>query len=191
MGGDRLTLMRGHSVRRLATAAAAFVLALMLWVQMAQADISRFVGDYSGTATMTSVDGHSETRDMSVTITETKDGFHVAWESVSHKKDGRKKTKSYEVDFMPSDRPGIFAAAMQRNVFGHAVQLDPMKGEPYVWGRITGDTLTVFSLFLDETGGYELQQFDRTLAEGGLELEFSVVRNGMPQRSVSSFLKRN
>jgi len=186
-----LNLIRGHSVRILATAITAFVLALFLWVQTAQADISRFVGEYSGTATMTSVDGSSETRDMSVAITETKDGFHVAWQSVSHKAGGRKKTKSYEVDFMPSDRPGIYAAAMQRNGFGHAVQLDPMKGEPYVWGRITGDTLTVFSLFLDETGGYELQQFDRTLAEGGLELEYSVVRNGTPQRSIRSFLQRN
>ena len=182
--------LRGKPVSSLALFLGAFVTALFVWVQAVQADISRFLGEYSGTADLVTVDGQSTTRDMSVMISETKDGFRVAWESVSHKDDGRKKTKSYEVDFMPSDRPGIFAAAMQRNVFGHAVPLDPMKGEPYVWGRITGDTLTVFSLFLDDTGGYELQQFDRTLAEGGLMLKFSVARNGAPQRSVESFLKR-
>lgn len=163
---------------------------LMMWGQSARADITRFVGAYSGSAKLETVHGYSETRDMSVVISATKDGFRVAWESVTHKDDGRKKSKAYEVDFMPSDRPGIFAAAMQHNVFGHAVQLDPMKGEPYVWGRIIGDTLTVYSLFLDETGGYELQQFDRSLAEGGLQLNYSAIRDGGPQRSVQTFLKK-
>ena len=94
------------------------------------------------------------------------------------------------MDFLPSQRPGIFAAAMQRNVFGHAVQLDPMKGEPYVWGRIVGETLTVYSLFLHDDGRYELQQFDRTLVEGGLQLNYTAIRDGVPQRSVETFLKR-
>ena len=65
-----------------------------------------------------------------------------------------------------------------------------MKGEPFVWGRIRGDTLTIFSLFVDENGDYEIQQFDRTLADGGLTLKFTDSRNGRPQRSVETFLKR-
>jgi hypothetical protein len=79
---------------------------------------------------------------------------------------------------------------MRRNVFGHDVQLDPMKGEPFVWARIEGDTLSVYSLFVTETGGYEIQQFDRTLADGGLSLDFQVVINGKIQRTVSTFLER-
>ena len=168
----------------------ACVLALALWTQAALADVSRFVGEYVGSAQLTTVDGHAENRDMSVSISETKDGFRVEWASVTHKEDGRKKEKSYTVDFLPSERPGIFAAAMQRNVFGHAVQLDPMKGEPYVWGRIVGETLTVYSLFLHDDGRYELQQFDRTLVEGGLRLNYIAIRDGAPQRSVETFLKR-
>ncbi|WZK91023.1 hypothetical protein QEZ52_11980 [Aliisedimentitalea scapharcae] len=163
----------------------------LLAVSAAQADVERFVGEYSGQAQMQDASGHEETRDLSVTISEYKKGFQVQWESVTHKSDGRKKTKAYSVDFQPSDRDGIYSAAMQRNVFGHAVPLDPMKGEPFVWGRIVGDTLTVFSLFVDQNGDYELQQFDRTLNDGGLQLEFQSVRNGEPQRTVSAFLKRN
>lgn len=159
--------------------------------QPARADISRFVGDYSGSADVLSVDGTKIPRDMSVRISRTKDGFTVQWTSITHKPDGRIKEKSYSIDFLPSDRPGIYSAAMKRNVFGHAVQLDPMKGEPFVWGRIHGDTLTVYSLFVDDQGGYELQQFDRTLAEGGLMLDFTNLRNGDKQRSVTTFLKRN
>ncbi|MCA0872159.1 hypothetical protein LCL97_15060 [Seohaeicola saemankumensis] len=154
------------------------------------AEVSDFVGDYTGSADVVSADGSTITRDMSVSISETKHGFIVQWTSATHKPDGRIKEKSYSIDFVPSDREGIYAAAMTRNVFGHAVQLDPMKGEPFVWGRITGDTMTVYSLFVDDEGGYELQQFDRTLAEGGLMLDFTNLRNGDKQRSVSTFLAK-
>ena len=155
-----------------------------------RAEIADFVGEYVGEAEVVSADGSSARRNLSVTIAATKDGFSVAWTTVTVKPSGDSKEKSYEIMFLPSDREGIFAAAMKRNVFGHAVQLDPMKGEPYVWGRISGDTMTVYSLFVDDHGGYEMQQYDRTLTEGGLKLEFDRFRNGETLRSVSAFLKR-
>lgn len=170
--------------------AAAFVVLFGLWAQVAGADISRFVGDYTGSAEILSADGTLTPRDMSVSISENRKGFTVQWTSITYKPDGRIKEKSYSIDFVASERSGIYAAAMTRNVFGHTVQLDPMKGEPFVWGRIAQDTLTVYSLFVDDIGGYELQQFDRTLTEGGLTLEFSNLRNGEKQRSVSTFLAR-
>ena len=159
-------------------------------VVVAQAPINSFVGDYSGSADIQTADGSVLTRDMSVSIRELKEGFSVRWSSTTYR-EGEPREKSYQISFVPSDRPGVFAAAMTKNVFGHEVPLDPMKGEPYVWARIGGDTLTVFSLFVDNDGGYEIQQFDRTLAEGGLELEFRRLRNGEPQRSVSTFLKQD
>lgn len=152
--------------------------------------IEPFVGEYKGSAEVVNSDGSSAPRDMSVEVSETNDGFNVTWSSTSYKPDGRTKEKSYSVDFLPSDRAGVFSAAMKRNVFGHAVQLDPMKGEPYVWGQIVGDTLTVYNLFIDATGGYELQQFDRTLTEGGLMLEFSRLSNGVQARTVETFLEK-
>ncbi len=162
----------------------------LLATQLTAAEISDFVGVYSGSAEMVSADGKTSPRDMSVAISETKKGFEVSWTTTIYRANGRVKESSYDIDFVPSDRDGIYAAAMQTNVFGHSVQLDPMKGEPYVWGRIIGDTMTVYSLFVNDDGGYELQQYDRTLADGGLQLEFSRVRNGEVQRSVSTFLKR-
>lgn len=169
---------------------AVLVVLFGMWAQIAGADISRFYGDYTGSANVLSADGTQTPRDMNVSISEGRNGFTVKWTSTTYKPDGRVKEKSYSIDFVESERPGIFAAAMTRNVFGHAVQLDPMKGEPFVWGRINQDTLTVYSLFVDDVGGYELQQFDRTLAEGGLMLEFTNLRNGEKQRSVSTFLSR-
>jgi len=165
--------------------------ALLLLVAPANAaDISQFVGSFTGSATVESSDGTSARRDMSVEISKGDYGFSVQWTSSTHKPDGRIKTNSNSVNFVPSDRDGIYAAAMEKNVFGHEVQLDPMKGEPFVWSRIVGDTLTVFSLHVDKAGSYEMQQYDRTLADGGLQLKFSFLRNGQEQRSVSTFLKR-
>jgi hypothetical protein len=175
----------------------ALTAAIVLWLVSTNAaradlqeDLARFVGEYAGSAEIARADGSTENRDMSVQIDTSKEGFTVEWTSVTYKSDGRKKEKSYSIDFQPSDREGVYAAAMKRNVFGHSVQLDPMKGEPYVWGRVIGDTLTVFSMFVDDQGGYEMQQFDRTLKNGGLELEFNSTRNGQAQKSVTTFLER-
>jgi len=152
--------------------------------------ISPFVGAYKGNADLESPNGTIAHRDMSVEITESGNGFTVQWTSITHKQDGRVKEKYNSVKFVPSARSGIYTAAMERNVFGREVPLDPMQGEPFVWGRISGDTLTVFSLFVDDAGGYEMQQYDRTLTDGGLTLDFSFQRNGEQLRSVSTFLKR-
>lgn len=171
--------------------AGALLLTLLFWAVAAQADdISRFVGTYTGSAFVQTGDGTEAPRDMSVWITQTKDGFEVKWSSTTYRSDGRAKEKTYEIEFVPSDRGGVFAAAMKRNVFGHSVQLDPMKGEPYVWARIEGDTLTVFSLYVAQDGGYELQQFDRTLVENGLDLHFRRLNHGKTQREVRTFLER-
>lgn len=170
-------------------------LAVCLWAgalaqQALASGIEPFVGDYTGSAEVVDADGTATPRDMSVSIHEARGGFNVSWTTTTYKSDGRVKDEKYSVDFQTSDRPHVYSAAMRRNVFGHEVPLDPMKGEPFVWGRIDGDTLTVFSLFIDENGGYELQQFDRTLADGGLNLSFSRFRNGEKSRSVDTFLKK-
>ncbi|WP_420587282.1 hypothetical protein [Ruegeria sp.] len=170
-------------------------MALLLWtafatLQVRAADIAPFVGDYIGSANLVEKDGTETPRDMSVSIKELKNGFNVSWTTTTYRGDGRVKEQKFSVDFLPSERSDVFSAAMKRNVFGHEVPLDPMQGEPFVWGRIEGDTMTVFSLFIGETGDYELQQYDRTLAEGGLDLSFSRFRNGVKSRSVETFLQK-
>lgn len=166
------------------------VIAVLCAALAARADVARFVGSYEGSAEVSSADGSSHKRDMSVEIAETDEGFSVAWTSTTYRPDGSSKDKSYAIEFLASDRGDVYASAMKRNVFGHDVQLDPMKGEPYVWSRIDGDMLSVYSLFVAEDGGYEIQQFNRTLTEGGLDLDYKSVRNGEIQRTVSTFLER-
>ena len=178
------------AVTRQALALCFCICALVLAAAAARADITRFAGSYEGSADVISADGTARPRDMSVTIEPTDEGYRVDWTSTTYRPNGTAKSKSYSIEFVPSDRADVYASAMKRNVFGHAVQLDPMKGEPYVWSRIDGDTLSVYSLFVAEDGGYEIQQFNRTLTDGGLTLEYQSVRNGAIQRTVTTFLKK-
>ena len=161
-----------------------------VWAGQVSADpIDRFVGVYSGEVDV-EIDGEMVQRDASVEIEAASPGFVVSWTTATRRSDGSIKEKSYTVDFRPTLRDGVFGAAMRKNVFGKEVPLDPMKGEPYVWSRIVGDTLSVFSIYVYDDGSYEIQQFDRTLVEGGLELQFSSAKNGKVRRRLTAFLER-
>lgn len=151
--------------------------------------IERFVGTYAGNAEF-DLNGKVQKRDMSATIKETRNGFLLSWTSVTYKSDGRTKEKTYEIEFVPSVRENIYQSAMKSNLFGKAVPLDPLAGEPFVWARFEGDTFSVFSLFINETGEYEIQEFHRTLVDEGLELLFKRIHNGVPEREINTILKR-
>ena len=170
---------------RLLLCAAFFLFPAVLWA----ADAERFVGTFIGEATFES-DGETRRRDMSTTIQTTRDGFQLSWTSVTYKDIGRTTEKTYTINFTPSDRPNIYQSAMAQNLFGQSRPLDPLKGEPFVWARFEGDTLSVFSLFINETGNYEVQEFHRTLVEDGLDLVFLRIRNGMVEREIRTLLER-
>lgn len=155
----------------------------------ALAGIERFVGSYAGQAEFMA-DGETVRRDMSTTIEETREGFAITWTSGTYKPDGRIKEKTYEIEFTPSERDNIYQAAMKANLFGKAVPLDPLAGEPFVWARLEGNTFSVYSLFINEAGEYEIQEFHRTLVEAGLDLVFLRVRNGQPEREIRTVLVR-
>ncbi|MDF3416017.1 hypothetical protein HKX54_16230 [Sulfitobacter sp. M57] len=153
------------------------------------AEIDRFEGTFTGQAEFT-VNGAAQKRDMSTTIKAQNDGFVLSWTSVTFRSDGRTKEATYTIQFVPSARDNIFQSAMKKNLFGKATPLDPLQGEPFVWARFEGDMFSVFSLFINETGDYEVQEFHRSLAEGGLDLLFRRFRNGTLDREIKTLLLR-
>lgn len=190
IGGIQVFRLARRGVLRLGLLGIVGAFGGVLAGEAAAQDFSRFIGNYSGSAQVEDAGVRSQ-RDMSVSIRATKAGFEVNWKSISHKAGGRLKEKEYTIAFLPTRREGIYSSAMGVNVFGNPVPLDPMKGDPYVWGRITGDTLTVFSLLIDRDGGYEMQQYDRSLADGGLDLDYQRIRNGEKLKSIRVFLERD
>lgn len=162
---------------------------ILLPVAAVAASIEEFEGTYEGEAQFV-FEGETQQRDMSTTIEATKNGFVLSWTSVTYKSDGRTKAKTYTIEFIPSNRDNIYKSAMKKNVFGKATPLDPLQGEPFVWARLEGDTLSLFSLFINTRGEYEMQEFHRTLVDGGLDLVFRLVHNGTSEKEIKTKLKR-
>lgn len=163
---------------------------LVASAEEAQADaIDPFVGEYVG-RTLSNGEGEIEARDASVTIEKADGGFVIKWTTVTHRANGRAKRKSHSVRFQATDRDSLFSSAMKRDKFGGLTPLDPLKGEPYVWAKIEGKTLRVHAMIITETGGYEMQIYDRTLTDSGLRLNFSRVRDGEILRDITANLAR-
>jgi hypothetical protein len=169
----------------------AFVLTLFLLLPaiVFAADVDRFIGTYEGQAE-TVLDGETKGRDLRASVESSGKGFNLSWTSVSYKVGGDVKERTYEIEFVPSQRDSIYGSAMKTNMFGKQVPLDPLKGEPFVWARFESNTFSVFSLFINEVGEYELQEYHRTLVDGGLDLLFRRVSNGVPQKEITAFLAR-
>ena len=155
----------------------------------AAGSFSAFVGNYTGSAE-SSVDGKKISRNLDISISETKKGFQVNWATATLKPSGKMKKKAYSIKFIPSQRENIFSSAMATNLFGGQTALDPMKGQPYVWARIVDKTLTVYALHVTDDGGYELQVYDRTLTKEGLDLKFSRIRDGKPTLDIRGSMVR-
>jgi hypothetical protein len=181
-----------HSFRGLCSGVALTVVLVLAGghpVYGAGANLEPFFGKYEGTAVMDHGTGVQK-RDIGVEILRHERGFTLEWVTVTYKADGTPKRKNYSVHFEPSGRTDIYASAMRTNMFGDRIPLDPLQGHPYMWARISGATLTVFVMFVSESGGYEMQTYDRTLTKSGMELRFSRVRDGIPLRTVTGTLRR-
>ena len=154
-----------------------------------EAQWERFYGAYVGSDNK-AVAEEIEARDLEVEITSAKKGFKVAWTTVIHKPNGRVKRVENEIRFIPTEKPNLYASAVQTNMFGKAVPQDPLKGEPYVWATVRDDVLKIHALLLTDNHGYEIQVYERRLTPQGLGLVFSRVRDGERLRDITADLVR-
>jgi hypothetical protein len=160
-------------------------------VAAADAALAQFFGEYAGRAVQAPNEALAP-RDLGIKIgPHDKDGFSLDWTTVIHGADGPKR-QTYSINFAPLERAGFFASAMRNDTFGHAEPLDPLKGDPYIWARIAGRTLTVHAMLITDDGGYEMQVYERTLTEGGsgMSIKFTRNRDGRQLKTVTGLLKR-
>lgn len=172
------------------TSWAVLLLALMTLAGAGQAATDKldiFFGEYEGQAVTGGANEISK-RDLRVKISPVRNGFQVNWIAVTKRPDGRLKRKEYSIDFHPTKRKNIYRSGERRDMFGNAVPLDPLKGDPYVWARVEGDTLTVFALHVLEDGGYEMQTYARKRVPEGIDLKYSRIRDGEILRTVEGTL---
>jgi hypothetical protein len=148
--------------------------------------IQSFVGVFKGEAEIS----QSRSRSLQVVVKRIKDGFNVSWKTITLESSGSGKTKSYSIDFIASDRKGIFGSAMKTNLFGGQEPLDPMKGEPYFWARLNEKTLTIYGMLINEEGNYEVQRYDRTLEGNDMLVKYTLTRSGDVVKTITATLTR-
>jgi hypothetical protein len=158
-------------------------------VRSAGSPIEPFFGQYVG-KTIVGDDGETTVRDLGVSIEPDGDYFKISWSTATRRGDGEIKHKSYAISFAPTKRPEIYRSAMRTDMFGNRVPMDPLSGDPFVWCRIAGNTLTVYALLIDHAGSYDLQIYERTRVDNGLDLKFTRLREASPPKVLSALLER-
>jgi hypothetical protein len=150
------------------------------------AELADFYGSWRGEAlaeTRGDVAEPVTTRDLDVSIApESEDGgFTVTWSTVlrAGQADGARKTASRT--FRSSGRPGIWRTRGPG---------DPMRQAGYAWARLMDDTLSVYTLTITDTGGYEMHVYDREIEGDEMTLRFTRLEDGRVVRLVSGRLRR-
>lgn len=150
--------------------------------------LDAFYGRYAGTGIVenSDVEGVSMAlRNLDVEIRPaSRGGFRVTWTSLMRKYGGNVPSysrKGLEIQFVPTDRSGVYREKSPGNV---------LEGEPLTWARLQHPTLTVYQLVPSEGGGFEILSYERTLREGGMDLEFKRLVDGEEVRTVKGALER-
>jgi len=178
---------RGFAGVRLALAGSVLLTASIAGAQ--GGGIERFYGTYAGEAISES-GGELDKRDINAEVTPQGKDFKVKFTVVLKRGKNGPKRDEYTIVFSPTKRPGIYSSAMRTDVFGNAVPLDPLAGDPYMWARMEGDKFWRYALFVTDSGGYEMQTYEYTLVPGGMTLRYSRVRDGEVLRTVTGKLKK-
>jgi hypothetical protein len=173
-----------------ARAAAALLIALVLAAPagVSAAGLEPFFGSYVGVAEVKSFeDGDVRQRDVDIVIEPYKrGGFKIHWVNVSLV-DGKRAAPGVErrvqtVLFEPAEGRDFFVEVAEDNPFRERDETRPMRGDPVRWASLDDQGLHVYSFVVLEDGRYELQVYDRTLTDIGLDIRF--------QRIVDSELVR-
>jgi hypothetical protein len=177
-----------------AFASALLIAVLAFPASSSAARLEDFFGTYKGQSVTEGPNGfEARLLDLKIMPKEEGDegeGFVVEWETAIPRADGTYKYNKFHIHFRPTELDNVYRSAMRRDMFGNQVPLDPFKGEPFFWSTLSGDTLTVYGLIITPEGAYEVQAYERTLTDTGLDLRFYRVRDGEQTKVVEGELVR-
>jgi hypothetical protein len=152
------------------------------------AELSDFFGTFVGHA-QEMEDSDPMSRDMDIVIAPFHDdGFQINWITVT-KVDGRRDVPGVartvqSVFFEPAADRNFFVEVEADNPFREREDKLPMSGHAVRWASLDDDTLQVYSFVVLEDGSYELQIYNRTLTEIGLDIVFRRFDDGELVRQI-------
>jgi hypothetical protein len=181
---------------RLAAAAALIALMLASPAGARAASLEPLFGTYVGVAEVEDIaQGDVRQRDMDIVIEPYKQGgFRIQWVNVTLV-DGKRAAPGVErrvqtVLFEPAPDRGFFVEAAENNPFREREETRPMRGDPVRWASLDDQGLHVYSFVVLEDGRYELQVYDRTLTDIGLDIRFQRIVDGAVVRQITGTTAR-
>lgn len=177
--------------------ALALMLALAAPAARAAVSLEPFFGTYVGVAEVKDSrnDGAVLQRDMDIVIEPHKQGgFRIHWVNVSLV-DGKRAAPGVErrvqtVLFEPAQDRSFFVEVAEASPFRERGEMQPMRGDPVRWASLDEQGLHVYSFMVLEDGRYELQIYDRTLTDIGLDIRFQRIVDGELVREVTGTTAR-
>jgi hypothetical protein len=155
---------------------------LVLVSTIAAADdrsIRDFEGEWHGVEVRTNDQNLKATpQDLDFRLSPEGDGFHMEWITFERTADGGLERQKADASFAPTDRPGVFAfrpgkTSLFSRLFGDPATANPLEGKTLLWARLDGATLTVYSLAIDDHGGFDLNRCARTLADRQMTVQYT------------------
>ncbi|HEX7005542.1 MAG TPA: hypothetical protein VF274_00245 [Alphaproteobacteria bacterium] len=144
--------------------------------------IKAFRGNWTGSAVSNNRDSiyfGVTIRDLDFTLEGDDQAFTVHWTTVMRRGGTPDRPnirrKETTVRFVPAASPGVWRGVESG---------DPLAGKDTIWGRVRGRSLILYFLDITDTGTYALSRYVRTLSGSGMDLEFTLIVDGEPVRTV-------
>jgi hypothetical protein len=160
------------------------------------ASLEPFFGTYVGVAEVDDLaTGEVRRRDMDIVIEPYKQGgFKIQWINVTLV-DGQRAAPGVErrvqtVLFEPAKDRGFFIEVQENNPFRERSETRPMRGDPVRWASLDDQGLHVYAFVVLEDGQYELQVYDRTLTDMGIDISFQRILDGQVVRQIAGTTAR-
>jgi hypothetical protein len=154
------------------------------------ASLEPFFGTYVGVAEVNDLNtGDVRERDMDIVIEPYREGgFKIQWVNVTLV-DGQRAVPGVErrvqtVLFEPAEDRAFFTEVQESNPFRERAETRPMRGDPVRWASLDDQGLHVYSFVVLADGSYELQIYDRTLTDIGLDIRFQRIVDGKIVRRI-------
>lgn len=160
------------------------------------AELEPFFGTFVGVAELEeSATGEVRARDMDIVIKPfRRGGFEIQWVNVTLV-DGRRDLPGVErrvqtVLFEPAGDGEYYVEVEEDNPFRERAETRPMRGDPVRWASLDDQGLHVYSFVVLQDGRYEIQIYDRTLTDIGIDIHFRRILDGEVVRRVTGSTAR-
>jgi hypothetical protein len=154
---------------------AALGLALAPSVAVA-ADLDDFFGSWRGVEV--SIDAPQQPlelkpADLEMSIAGERGGFRLRSFSLARGRDGGLLLRPFDALFVLTETAGVFAyqpaaGSLLARLFADPSTGNPLEGDTLLWARLQDDVLHVYSLAIDDRGGFALEHTIAQLAEDGM-----------------------